>query len=136
VAVLACMDLRLDPLAILGLDRAYVIRNAGGVVTDDAIRSLMLSQRLLGTTEVLLLHHTDCGLAGLDEAEVLDGIEAETGHRPPFALEAFADVDESVRRSVDRLRASPFLSRTDQIRGFVYDVGSQELREVHLPSGR
>jgi carbonic anhydrase len=136
VAVLACMDLRLDPLAILGLDRAYVIRNAGGVVTDDAIRSLMLSQRLRGTTEVLLLHHTDCGLAGLDEAEVLDGIEAETGRRPPFALEAFADVDESVRRSVDRLRASPFLSQTDQIRGFVYDVDAQELREVHLPSGR
>jgi carbonic anhydrase len=136
VAVLACMDLRLDPLAILGLDRAYVIRNAGGVVTDDAIRSLMLSQRLLGTTEVLLLQHTDCGLAGLDEAEVLDGIEAETGSRPPFALEAFADVDESVRRSVDRLRASPFLSNTDQIRGFVYEVDSQQLREVHLPSGR
>ncbi len=132
VAVLACMDARLDPAHILGLARgdAHVLRNAGGVVTEDTIRSLLLSQRLLATEEIMLLHHTDCGLAGLDEDELATAVEAETGVRPPFAFQGFDDVDDSVRQSIARLRSSPFIPRTERIRGYVYDVDTETLREV------
>ena len=132
VAVLACMDARLDPARALGFAEgdAHVIRNAGGVVTEDAIRSLTISQRLLGTTEIILIHHTDCGMLTFSDDAVKDEIARDTGIRPPFALEAFADLDADVVQSVARLRASPFLPHTDQVRGFVYDVASGRLREV------
>jgi carbonic anhydrase len=134
VAVVACMDARLNVFELLGLSRgdAHVIRNAGGVITDDVIRSLMISQRLLGTNEIMLVHHTRCGMAAIDEEAVRDEIEAETGTKLPFALEAFTDVDDSVRRSVERLAASPFLVSTN-VRGFVYDVDDGTLREVLSP---
>lgn len=132
LAVVACMDARVDVYAALGLGNgeAHVIRNAGGAVTDDAIRSLLISQRLLGTTEVMVIHHTDCGMTSFSEADVKRDVEAETGLRPPFALEAFADLDADVRQSVARVEASPFLPHTDAVRGFVYDVGTGLLREV------
>jgi carbonic anhydrase len=132
LAILTCMDARIDPVRLFGLQRgdAHVLRNAGGVVTEDVIRSLMLSQRLLGTTDVLLLHHTGCGLHGLAEADTKAEIEAETGMRPPFALEAFDDVDADVRHSMARLRSSPFLRRTRSVRGFVYNVDRGTVREV------
>jgi carbonic anhydrase len=132
VAVLACMDARLDPARALGLEEgdAHVIRNAGGVVTDDAIRSLMLSQRLLDTHEIVLIHHTDCGMLTFAEETLKDQIHKETGVRPPFALEAFANLDEDVRESIERIKASPFIKRKDAVRGFVYDVASGRLREV------
>ena len=132
VAVVACMDARLNPYGILGLSEgdAHIIRNAGGVVTDDAIRSLTISQRLLGTTEIILIHHTDCGMLTFRDDEVKDQIEADTGIRPPFALEAFPDVDEDVRQSIARIKASPFVPRKDGIRGFVYEVEKGILREV------
>ena len=132
MAVVACMDARLQPERVLGLEPgdAHVIRNAGGVITDDAVRSLLISQRLLGTEEIVLVHHTDCGMSMLDEAAQLREIEAETGERPSFALEAFGDVDDDVRESIARIRASPFLRRTTWIRGLVYDVASGELRVV------
>lgn len=131
VAVVACMDSRIDVFRIFGLEAgdAHVIRNAGGVITDDVIRSLALSQRLLGTTEVVLVHHTGCGMLTFRDEELAEQIEAETGHRPPFALEAFADVDEDVRRSIARIEASPFVLHK-RIRGFVYDVDEGSLREV------
>jgi carbonic anhydrase len=132
VAVVACMDARLDPARVLGLEEgdAHVIRNAGGVVTEDAIRSLAISQRLLGTEEIVLIHHTDCGMLTFTDDEVKAQIEADTGIRPHFALEAFTDLDDDVRQSMARLQASPFVPKKDHIRGFVYEVESGKLREV------
>jgi carbonic anhydrase len=132
VAVVACMDARLNVHGLLGLREgdAHVIRNAGGVVTDDAIRSLLISQRLLGTREIILIHHTDCGMLTFHDDEVKAAVEADTGLRPPFALEAFGDLDDDVRQSIRRIKASPFVPHTDSVRGFVYDVGTGKLREV------
>ena len=132
MAVVACMDARLDVYAVLGLKRgeAHVLRNAGGVVTDDVIRSLTISQRLLGTREIMLIHHTDCGMLTFTDDELKGQIQAELGIEPPFALEAFADLDADVRQSIARLRASPFIPHRDSIRGFVYDVETGRLREV------
>ncbi len=132
LAVLACMDARLDVHKILGLEvgDAHVIRNAGGVATDDAVRSLVISQRLLGTEEILLIHHTDCGMLTFKDDEEKRKIEAETGIRPPFALEAFSDLDADVRQSIGRIKASPFVPKKGKIRGFVYDVKTGRLREI------
>jgi carbonic anhydrase len=132
VAIVACMDARLDPARALGLQEgdAHVIRNAGGVVTDDAIRSLAISQRLLGTKEIILIHHTDCGMLTFSDDEVKAQIEQDTGIRPPFALESFADVDTDVRQSIARITASPFVPDKSHVRGFVYDVKTGTLREV------
>ena len=132
LAVLACMDARLDVHRILGLRHgdAHVIRNAGGVATDDAIRSLVISQRLLGTEEVVLVHHTGCGMLTFSDDEVRSQIEAETGIRPHFAFEAFGDLEQDVRQSIARIKASPFIPRKDKIRGFVYDVETGRLSEV------
>ncbi len=132
VAVLACMDARLNPYGLLGLHEgeAHVIRNAGGVVTDDAIRSLTISQRLLGTTEIILIHHTDCGMLTFTDDEVKRQIQDDVGIRPPFALEAFPDLEEDVRQSIARIKASPFIPHTDAVRGFVYDVHTGKLNEV------
>jgi carbonic anhydrase len=132
VAVVACMDARLNIYGILGLQEgdAHVIRNAGGVVTDDVIRSLTISQRLLGTREIVLVHHTDCGMLTFQDDEVKAKIAADVGIRPPFALEAFPDLDADVRQSVARIKASPFIGHKDGVRGFVYDVKSGRLREV------
>lgn len=131
VAVLACMDARLDVHRILGLQEgeAHVIRNAGGVVTDDAIRSLVISQRLLGTTEIILIHHTNCGMETFTDEVVKAEIERDTGIRPSFSLEAFANAEQDVRQSIARLEASPFLHHKE-IRGFVYDVTTGRLNEV------
>ena len=131
-AVVACMDARMDVHRILGLaeGEAHVIRNAGGVVTEDVIRSLLISQRMLGTEEIVLLHHTSCGMQTFRDDEVKDQILAEEGLRPPFALEAFTDLDEDVRQSIARIKASPFVPRKDAIRGFVYEVETGRLREV------
>jgi carbonic anhydrase len=132
VAVVACMDARLDVHKILGLQEgdAHVIRNAGGAVTDDAIRSLAISQRLLGTKEIILIHHTDCGMLTFTDDEVKGKIEKETGIRPAFALEAFSDLDEDVKQSIARIKASPFVPNKSSIRGFVYDVRTGKLNEV------
>ncbi len=131
-AVLACMDARLDPAKVLGLEEgdAHVIRNAGGVATADAIRSLAISQRLLGTREIVLIHHTDCGMLTFSDDEFRQGIEAETGQRPEWAAEAFPDVDQDVRQSIHRITSSPYIPHRDQVRGFVYHVESGQLREV------
>jgi carbonic anhydrase len=131
VAVVACMDARLNIYGLLGLSEgdAHVIRNAGGVVSDDVIRSLAISQRLLGTNEIILIHHTDCGMLTFKDDEVKAQIQADTGIRPSFALEAFPDVDEDVRQSVRRIGASPFVSHKN-VRGFVYEVEKGTLREV------
>jgi len=132
VAVVACMDARLNPYGLLGLSEgdAHVIRNAGGAVTDDTIRSLAISQRLLGTEEIILIHHTDCGMLTFADDEFRRSLQAETGIRPPWAAEAFDDPEEDVRQSMARLRHSPFLSRKDAVRGFVYDVATGRLQEV------
>jgi carbonic anhydrase len=132
VAVLACMDARLDPNAVLGLQEgdAHVIRNAGGVVTDDAIRSLAISQRLLGTEEVVVIHHTGCGMLTFDDDEFKRSIQEEVGIKPTWSAESFGDLDEDVHQSVARIRASPFIPRKDSIRGFVYEVETGRLREV------
>ena len=132
VAVLACMDARLDVHKILGLQEgdAHVIRNAGGVVTDDEIRSLAISQRLLGTGEIILIHHTDCGMLTFTDDEVKQKIQAEVGIKPPFALESFLDLKEDVRQSIARIKASPFIPRKDSVRGFIYEVDTGRLREV------
>lgn len=132
VAVVACMDARLDVHGMLGLGLgdAHVIRNAGGVITDDEIRSLVISQRLLGTTEILLIHHTGCGMLTFSDDEVADGIETDTGVRPPFALKAFPDLEENVRESIDRIKTNPFIPNKDAVRGFVYEVETGRLREV------
>ena len=131
-AVLACMDARLDPARVLGLEEgdAHVIRNAGGVATADAIRSLAISQRLLGTREIVLIHHTDCGMLTFSDDEFRQGIEAETGQCPEWAAEAFPDVDQDVRQSIHRIKSSPYIPHRDQVRGFVYHVESGQLREV------
>jgi carbonic anhydrase len=134
VAVVACMDARLDVYRILGLGdgEAHVIRNAGGVVTDDEIRSLAISQRLLGTREIILIHHTDCGmLTFTDDAFKLD-IQKETGIKPEWAAEAFADIEEDVRQSLRRIEASPFVTKHESARGFIFDVASGRLSEVSL----
>ncbi|HSM31185.1 MAG TPA: carbonic anhydrase [Woeseiaceae bacterium] len=132
VAVVACMDARIETGRLLGLEEgdAHVIRNAGGVVTDDVIRSLAISQRLLGTTEIVLVHHTDCGMLTFEDDALKADIEQDTGLRPPFALEAFPDLDEDVRQSIRRIQASPFIPHKDEIRGFVYDVKTGRLNEV------
>ena len=132
LAVVACMDARLDTHKLLGLNEgdAHVIRNAGGVVTDDAIRSLTISQRLLGTQEIILIHHTDCGMLTFRDDDVKDAILTDTGLRPSFALEAFPDLDDDVRQSVARIKASPFIPVKDQVRGFVYDCATGRLNEV------
>lgn len=132
VAVLACMDARLDPAKVLGLEEgdAHVIRNAGGVASADALRSLVISQRLLGTEEIILIHHTDCGMVTFKDDEVKDAILAEVGIRPSFALEAFPDADEDVKQSIARIKADPFIPKTDAVRGFVYEVETGRLREV------
>ncbi|MGH8910542.1 MAG: beta-class carbonic anhydrase [Egibacteraceae bacterium] len=132
VAVVACMDARMDVYAILGLRKgqAHVIRNAGGVVTDDAIRSLLISQQLLGTQEVILIHHTDCGMLTVREDDVKADVQNRCGFRPSFCLEAFSDLEDDVRQSLARVQASPFLPRTDHVRGFVYEVDTGRLREV------
>ncbi len=132
IAIVACMDARLETGALLGLEEgeAHVIRNAGGVVTDDVIRSLTISQRLLGTREIMLIHHTDCGMLTFTDAELKEGIRKETGIRPPFAMDAFSDVEDDVRQSIARIIASPFVVHKDAIRGFVYEVETGHIREV------
>ena len=131
-AVLACMDARLDPARVLGLEEGdvHVIRNAGGVATADAIRSLAISQRLLGTSEIVLIHHTDCGMLTFKDDDFRQSIEQETGQRPEWAAEAFPDVDADVRQSIVRIKNSPFVPHRDKIRGFVYHVENGALREV------
>ena len=137
VAVLACMDARLDVHNILGLQEgeAHVIRNAGGVATDDAIRSLVISQRLLGTNEIILIHHTDCGMLTFKDDDVKGKIEAEVGIRPAFALEAFGDLEADVKQSIARIEASPFIPNKTSVRGFVYDVSTGQLNEVRATAG-
>jgi carbonic anhydrase len=132
VAVVACMDARIETGRLLGLEEgdAHVIRNAGGVVTDDVIRSLTISQRLLGTTEIVLIHHTDCGMLTFKDEDVKAEIEKETGLRPRFALEAFPDLEDDIRQSIRRIEATPFIKHKDSIRGFIYDVGNGRLNEV------
>jgi len=132
VAVLACMDARLDVHKILGLNEgdAHVIRNAGGVATDDAIRSLVISQRLLGTNEIVLVHHTDCGMLTFTDDELKGQIESDTGIRPHFALESFSSLEDDVKQSIARITASPFIPNKSNVRGFVYDVKSGKLNEV------
>jgi carbonic anhydrase len=131
-AVVACMDARLNVYGILGLGEgdAHVIRNAGGVVTDDAIRSLAISQRLLGTEEIILIHHTGCGMLTFSDDDFKQSIEQDTGIRPPWAAEAFGDLDADVRQSIARIKASPFIPHKDTVRGFVYEVETGRLREV------
>jgi carbonic anhydrase len=137
LAVVTCMDARLDVHRILGIAEgdAHVIRNAGGIVSEDALRSLVISQRLLGTTEVAVIHHSDCGMLKICEEEVKDQIEAETGLRPPFTLGAFTDLEADVRESVARIRANPFIPHRDRVRGFVYDCATGRLGEVRLRKG-
>ncbi len=132
IAAVVCMDARLETGALLGLAEgdAHVIRNAGGVVTDDVIRSLTISQRLLGTREVMLIHHTDCGMLTFTDKDLTQQIKDDTGVAPPFAMEAFKDLDDNVRQSIDRVQASPFIPHKDQVRGFVFDVETGQLREV------
>jgi carbonic anhydrase len=131
-AVVACMDARLNVYGLLGLSEgdSHVVRNAGGVVTEDVIRSLAISQRLLGTEEIILIHHTDCGMLTFADDGFRKDVEKETGVRPPWAAEAFDDLDADVRQSIARIKASPFIPRKDNVRGFVYDVASGTLREV------
>jgi carbonic anhydrase len=132
VAVVACMDARLNVYGILGLaeGEAHVIRNAGGVITDDEIRSLAISQRLLGTTEIILIHHTDCGMLTFTDDGFKADIQADVGIKPAWSAEAFADLDTDVRQSIARIEASPFVPHTDAVRGFVFDVATGRLREV------
>jgi len=132
VAIIACMDARVNPSLILGLQEgdAHVIRNAGGVVTDDEIRSLAISQRLLGTEEIILIHHTDCGMLTFTDDEFKRSVQDDVGIKPAWAAEAFSDLDEDVRQSIARIQASPFIPRKDSVRGFVYEVESGRLREV------
>jgi len=132
VAVLACMDARLDVYRLLGLQEgdAHVIRNAGGVVTDDAIRSLTISQRLLGTTEVVLVHHTDCGMLTFTDDAFKADVQSDTGIKPHWSPEAFSDLEQDVRQSIARIKTSPFVPNKDSVRGFVFDVGTGKLTEV------
>ena len=135
IAVLACMDARLNPYGLLGLSEgdAHVIRNAGGVVTDDEIRSLSISQRLLGTEEIVLIHHTDCGMLTFSDDDFRRQIQDETGVKPEWAVETFDDLEQDVRQSIARIRNSPFIPKKDQIRGFIYDVKTGRLDEVAAP---
>ena len=132
IAIVTCMDARLSPYVMLGLHEgdAHVIRNAGGVVTDDEIRSLAISQRLLGTEEIMLIHHTDCGMLTFSDDDFRAQIQQDTGVKPQWAAEAFADLDEDVRQSMARVKASPFIPHKDSVRGFVYEVETGRLREV------
>ena len=132
VAVLACMDARLDVHGLLGIKEgeAHVIRNAGGVVTDDAIRSLAISQRLLGTTEIILIHHTDCGMLTFTDDDFKRAIQDETGVKPPWSTEAFPDLAEDVRQSLHRIKNSPFVTKHTSARGFIFDVATGKLSEV------
>jgi carbonic anhydrase len=132
VAIVACMDARLNPYGLLGLSEgdAHGIRNAGGVVTDDEIRSLSISQRLLGTEEIMLIHHTDCGMLTFSDDEFRTQVQQETGIKPEWAAEAFDDLEEDVRQSIARIKASPFIPKKDGVRGFVYDVDTGSLNEV------
>jgi carbonic anhydrase len=132
VAVVACMDARLNVYGILGLQEgeAHVIRNAGGVITDDEIRSLTISQRLLGTQEIILIHHTDCGMLTFTDDDFKASIQQDTGIKPEWAAEAFPDLDEDVRQSINRIKASPFIPHKDSVRGFVFDVATGKLNEV------
>ena len=131
-AVVACMDARLNVFGALGLTEgdAHVIRNAGGVVTDDAIRSLAISQRLLGTEEIILIHHTGCGMLTFTDDDFRSAIEKDTGIRPPWSPESFPDLDADVRQSIARIKASPFIPNKDAVRGFVYEIETGRLREV------
>jgi carbonic anhydrase len=135
VAVVACMDARLIPTRVLGLEEgdAHVIRNAGGVITDDEIRSLAISQRLLGTKEIILLHHTDCGMLTFTDDAFKRALQDETGIKPAWSAESFTDLDEDVRQSIARIKASPFIPHKDSVRGFVWDVETGRLREVDAP---
>ncbi len=132
LAVVACMDARLNPYAILGLSEgdAHVIRNAGGVITDDEIRSLAISQRLLGTEEIILIHHTDCGMLTFTDEEFKRQVQEDVGIKPEWAVETFSDLEDDVRQSVARIKASPFIPRKESVRGFVYEVETGSLREV------
>ncbi|MFN8130238.1 MAG: carbonic anhydrase [Solirubrobacteraceae bacterium] len=132
IAIVACMDARLNPYGLLGLQEgdAHVIRNAGGVITDDEIRSLAISQRLLGTEEIVLIHHTDCGMLTFTDDGFKQSILEETGIKPEWAAESFPDVDADVRQSLNRVKASPFIPKKESVRGFVYEVETGNLREV------
>ena len=132
VAVVACMDARLNPYGLLGLSEgdAHIIRNAGGVITDDEIRSLSISQRLLGTEEIVLIHHTDCGMLTFTDDAFKQAVQDDVGIKPEWAAEAFKDLDEDVRQSVARITASPFIPNKSSVRGFVYEVETGKLREV------
>jgi carbonic anhydrase len=132
VAVVACMDARIVPSRLLGIHEgdAHVIRNAGGVITDDEIRSLAISQRLLGTEEIILIHNTDSGMLTFTDEDFKQALQEETGHRPTWSVETFSDLEADVRQSIARIKASPFIPRKDAVRGFVYDVGDGSLREV------
>jgi carbonic anhydrase len=132
VAVVACMDARLDVHKILGLEEgdAHVIRNAGGVITDDEIRSLTISQRLLGTREIVLIHHTDCGMLTFTDDELKQQIHEEAGIKPHFPMESFSDLEGDVRQSIARIQASPFIPHKESVRGFIYEVETGRLREV------
>ena len=132
IAIVTCMDSRIDIFRIFGLDsgQAHILRNAGGLVSDDMLRSLVLSQRLLQTREVILMHHTNCGLHKADEPALRAAIAADTGHAPPYAFGAFSDIDEAVREAIARVREHPFLPHRDRVRGFVYEVESGHVREV------
>ena len=134
VAVVACMDARVMPALLLGLKEgeAHVIRNAGGVVTDDEIRSLAISQRLLGTEEIILIHHTDCGMLTFTDDEFKRAIQDDTGIKPEWAAEAFPDLEEDVRQSLRRIQASPFVTKHESLRGFIFDVATGRLNEVRL----
>ena len=135
LAVVTCMDSRLDVFNALGLHdgEAHILRNAGGVITDDVIRSLSISQRRLGTERVMLIHHTDCGMLQVSDDSFRAELQEETGVAPSFAIESFSDIDADVRQSVLRVRRSPFLLHRDRVRGFVYDVETRLLREVEVP---
>jgi carbonic anhydrase len=132
IAVVACMDARLNPYPILGLELgdAHVIRNAGGVITDDEIRSLAISQHLLGTEEIMLIHHTDCGMLTFSDQDFANKLESEVGQRPAWEARSFSDLDQDVRDSIQRIKDSPFVPRKDSVRGFVYEVETGKLREV------
>jgi carbonic anhydrase len=138
IAIVACMDARLNPYALLGLREgdAHLIRNAGGVITDDEIRSLAISQRLLGTDEVMLIHHTDCGMLTFSDDEFRRQLQDETGIEPEWSAETFSDLDEDLRQSIARIKASPFVPNKDNVRGFVYEVETGNLREVTYASAQ
>jgi carbonic anhydrase len=132
VAIVACMDARINVYGALGIHEgeAHVIRNAGGVITEDEIRSLAISQRLLGTEEIILIHHTDCGMLTFTDADFKQSIQDDTGIKPSWSAEAFSDLDTDVRQSIARIKASPFIPKTDAVRGFVFDVATGKLTEV------